>query len=148
MSSIKNLLIAVFVVVISSVIVPGVMAAGLDDSNWPTKVTFSSPVQVGDFVLSPGTYEFRLTDSTVARNVIQIFSNDNNRWVGMVMGINDNRADTSQKTGFTFQDMGAGAPKALEYWYYSNWSRGVKFIYPHTQISQDKIAAVAITSAR
>jgi hypothetical protein len=147
MGSIINLLIAAFVVVIASVIVPNVMAAGLDDCNWPTRVTFGTPVQVGDFVLPPGTYEFRLTDSAVARNVIQIFSNDSNRWVGMVMGINDNRADTSQMTGFTFEDRGAGAPKALEYWFYSNWARGIKFVYPRTQGSQDKMAAVS-TSAR
>jgi hypothetical protein len=147
MRSIRILLIAAFVAVIASVIVPGVMAASLDDSNWPTKVTFSTPVQVGHFVLSPGTYEFRLINSAVDRNVIQIFSNDSNRWVGIVMGINDSRTDTSRMTGFTFEDRGAGEPKALEYWFYSGWIRGIKFVYPPKQ-REDQAAALTNTSVR
>jgi hypothetical protein len=147
MVSIKKLLIAAFIAVIVSIIVPSVKAGEPDDSNWPIKVTFSAPVQVGNMVLAPGTYEFRLTSGTVARNVITIFSNDSGRWVGMVMGINDGRVDTSKMTGFTFQNVGSGAPRALEYWFYSNWNRGIKFIYPHAQ-SVDKVAAVTNTSAR
>jgi hypothetical protein len=147
MDSIKKLLIAAFIVVTVSAFVPNIKAGEPDDSNWPTKVTFNAPVQVGNMVLAPGTYEFRLTSGTVARNVISIFSNDSGRWIGMVMGINDGRADTSKMTGFTFQDIAAGAPKALEYWFYSDWYRGIKFIYPHTQ-SVDKVAAVTNTSAR
>jgi len=147
MGSIKKLLIAAFIAVIVAAFVPGAKAGEPDDSNWPTKVTFNAPVQVGDRVLAPGTYEFRLTSGTVARNVITIFNNDTGRWVGMVMGINDGRVDTSKMTGFTFQNLGAEAPIALEYWFYSNWNRGIKFIYPHTQ-SVDSVAAVTNTSAR
>ncbi len=147
MGSFKKLLIAAFIAVVASAIVPNVKAGEPDDSNWPTKVTFNAPVQVGDLVLAPGTYEFRLTSGTVARNVVTIFSDDSGRWVGMVMGINDGRVDTSKMTGFTFQDMGAGSPKALEYWYYSNWNRGVKFIYPHAQRA-DKMAALTNASVK
>jgi hypothetical protein len=147
MGSMKKLLIAAFMVVIVAAFVPNVKAGEPDDSNWPTKVTFNAPVQVGDLVLAPGTYEFRLTSGTVARNVITIFSNDSGRWVGMAMGINDGRVDTSKMTGFTFQNVGSGAPVALEYWFYSNWNRGIKFIYPHAQ-NVDKMAAVTNTAAR
>ena len=147
MGSVKNLLIAAFIVVAVSAFVHNAKATDLNDSNWPTRITFRAPVQVGNLVLAPGTYEFRLTEGTVARNVIAIFSDDNRRWVGMVMGINDGRVDTSKMTGFTFQDMGTGAPRALEYWFYSDWSRGIKFVYPHTR-SVDKMAAVTNPSAR
>ena len=141
MNSIKNLLIAVAIVVIVSAFIPNARAGSLDDHNWPTKVTFNSPVQVGDLVLAPGNYEFRLTSGTVARNVVEIFNYDSGRWVGMVMGINDGRVDTSKMTGFTFQSLGAGSPKALEYWFYSDWNRGIKFVYPNAQ-SDAKAAEV------
>src|SRR5512139_1259901 len=98
MVSMKNFVIAAFIMVIVAVCVPNIKAGEPDDSNWPTRVTFHSPVQVGDLVLAPGTYEFRLTSGTVARNVIAIFSDDNNRWIGMVMGINDGRVDTTKMT--------------------------------------------------
>jgi len=147
MNSIKRILIAVSFVVIVSAFVPAVKALGLEKSNWPTRVTFSTPVQVGKMVLAPGSYEFQLTPGTVDRSIVEIYSVDRGCWVGMVMGINDERIDTSKMSGFTFVNMGIGAPKALEYWYYPNRNRGIKFLYPHTQ-TNPKMSAVIAPSAR
>jgi hypothetical protein len=144
MRSVKSVVIAALIAVIVAVCVPYVKAVEADDSNWPTKITFNEPVQVGELTLAPGTYEFRLTSGTVARNVIAIYSDDRNSWVGMVMGVNDRRVDTSKMTGFTLQDRGANAPKALEYWFYSGWSRGVKFIYPSAQSENKAIEVSAV----
>ncbi|HTY63984.1 MAG TPA: hypothetical protein VMG30_17180 [Acidobacteriota bacterium] len=81
-------------------------------------------------VLAPGTYDLQLTQGTWARNVVAIYSVDQKRWIGMVMGINDSRQDTSKMSGFTFERIGSDAPVALEYWFYEDWNRGVKFVYP------------------
>jgi hypothetical protein len=143
MNSIKKILIAVSLVVIVSAFVPAVKAMGLDEANWPTRITFAMPVQIGEMVLGPGSYEFQLTPGTVDRGVVMIYNVDSGRWLGMVMGINVNRVDTPKMSGFTYKDMGMGAPKAVEYWFYSGWNRGIKFLYPHTRTTD--IMAAAIT---
>jgi hypothetical protein len=134
MGSAKKFLIAASIMVVISWVAPSTaICQGLDDCNWPVQATFYSPVQIGSMVLSPGTYNFQLTDGTLSRNVVEVYSVDQKRWLGMVMGINDSRRDTSKMTGFTFENIGKDNPVALQYWYYPNWSRGIKFIYPNAE---------------
>jgi hypothetical protein len=147
MNFFKKILIAASIVFIVSAFVPAAKAASPSEADWPTTVTFAEPVQIGNLVLTPGNYEFRLTPGTIARCVIEIYSVDRGSWVGMAMGINDSRVDTSKRSGFTFVDMGSGAPKALEYWFYPDWNRGIKFVYPHAQTASDMAAAI-VPSAR
>ena len=61
--------------------------------------------------------------------MVEIYSVDQRRWLGMVMGINDTRQYGSKMSGFTFVDIGVDAPRAIQYWFYPEWSRGIKFIY-------------------
>jgi hypothetical protein len=88
------------------------------------------PIRIGSMVLAPGTYDLRLTSGTWARSVVAIYSVDQKRWLGMVMGINDSRQDTAKMSGFTFTNIGDDSPSALQYWFYPEWNRGIKFIYP------------------
>jgi hypothetical protein len=147
MGFIKRILVVASLVVVVSAFVPSVKAAGVGEVNWQTEVIFKAPVQVGNLVLDPGTYEFQLTDGTVARNVISIYSVDQRHWVGMVMGINVARTDISSMTGFTFENLAKGAPNALEYWYYPGWNRGIKLLYSQPSAIH-KMAAVIASSAR
>jgi hypothetical protein len=140
MYTVKKILIALSIAVMVSVFVPPAKANGMDSGNWPTQVTFDRPVQIGNLVLDPGTYDFQLTDGTQARDVVQIYSVDRGDWVGMVMGINVNRQNTSTMTGFTFRKLGKNLPEQLEYWFYPQWIRGVKFIYPHNKVSRTMLA--------
>jgi len=134
MGSVKKLLIAVSIVVVVSSIGPFVtVGLGEDDSNWPARATFATPVQIGSMVLSPGTYDFQLTPGTTCRNVVEIYSVDQNRWLGMVMGVNDRREDISTRSGFTFGDIGENATPAIQYWFYPGWNRGIKFVYPNAR---------------
>jgi hypothetical protein len=130
MGSAKRLLIAVSIVVVASFAAPSVaVGQGADEANWPVKATFASPIQIGSMVLSPGTYDFQLTSGTTCRNVVEIYSVDQHRWLGMVMGVNDTRQDTSRRSGFTFENIGENAPTAIQYWFYPEWNRGIKFVY-------------------
>ncbi len=146
MDSMKRILVAVSLVVVVAAFVPAVKAAGIGEANWPVQVTFQAPIQVGSLVLASGTYEFQLVDSSVARNVILIYSVTQKRWVGMAMGINVERQNVSSMTGFTFEDTVKGAPKALEYWFYPGWNRGIKFIYSRNQATDSFAAANLIAS--
>jgi hypothetical protein len=142
MISSKNLLIAASMLFMALAFAHPNRAFGMDESNWPTRMSFNEPFQVGDMVLSPGTYEFCLTPSLVSRSVVMIYSVDNRRWEGMVMGINDYRMDTSKMSGFTFILGEKGTPKKLEYWFYPGWLRGVKFIYSDRQTADTMTAAM------
>ena len=127
MGSAKKLLVVVSVVVAVSFIAPSIATGqGLDESNWPVRTTFDRSVQVGSMVLDPGTYDFRLTSGTVARTVVAIYSVDQRRWIGMVIGVND---DTPKMSSFTLEDVGDNQPALLRYWFYPDWNRGIKFIY-------------------
>ena len=134
MGSAKKLLTAVSIVVVVSFMSPSfAVGQGSDEANWPVRTTFSSPVQIGPMVLSPGSYEFQLTPGTTCRTVVEIYSVDQQRWLGMVMGVNETRQGTSKKSGFTFENTGAKEPLVLKYWFYPDWSRGIKFVYPNAK---------------
>jgi hypothetical protein len=135
MSPIKKVLIAVSIAVLVAVFTPSVKAFEMADDNWRTSVTFEEYCQVGDLTLTPGSYVFSLVPGLVSRNVIRIYSVDNRRYVGMVQGINDYRIDTYKKTGFTFTADANGMPRALEYWFYPGWNRGVKIVYSRSHFS-------------
>lgn len=98
-------------------------------SDWPTVVTIHESFRIGNLVLSPGEYYFKLTSGTVSRNAVMIFSIDRWRWEGMVMGIQANREDVKPSEEFVFGMKNTGEPPYLEYWFYPNWNRGIKFVY-------------------
>ena len=148
MESAKKLLIALSIVVVVSFIAPAIaVGQGLDESNWPVRTTFASPVRIGTMVLEPGTYYLQLTSGTVSRNVVAIYSVDQKRWLGMVMGINDTRKDLYSRSGFTFENIGDDAPAALQYWFYPGWSRGVKFVY-HSSKPINTMAEARVASSK
>jgi hypothetical protein len=66
-------------------------AYAVDNDNWKYETYFESPVRIGDFVLQPGTYQFKLTPGSIYRGVVMIYDVDNQEWKGMVMGIYRNR---------------------------------------------------------
>jgi len=146
MGSAKKLLVAVSIVVVASFIAPSIaVCQETTGDNWPVRATFYSPTQVGSMVLAPGTYDFQLTVGTVARNVVEIYSVDQKRWLGMVMGITDNKQDRSQTSSFTFVDNGVDAPRAIHYWFYPGWSRSIKFVYRNVK-AVDTMAEAKATS--
>ena len=147
MGSAKKFLAAVSIVVVVSFIGPSIaVGQGADEANWPVRATFVSPVQIGPMVLSPGTYEFQLTSGTTCRTVVEIYSVDQERWLGMVMGVNETRQGTSKKSGFTFENIGAEGPLVLQYWFYPEWNRGIKFVYRNADVVDTMAEAKAAGS--
>ncbi len=135
MDSMKKILLTVSIMVLAAGFAFSAKAYGMGDSNWATMITFNEPILVGDLSLDPGTYQFYLTSGPATRNVIMIYNVDDRRWVGMAMGVNDSRMDTTRGSGFTFRESKNGSHKMLEYWFYPGWNRGVKMIYPESQTS-------------
>jgi hypothetical protein len=116
---------------------PRVMA---DDWNQKTIVTSSGPVEIPGRVLSPGTYLFKLADSSSNRNIVQVFSKDGQHLYGTFLSVPDQRLRPSGKPIITFDERAAGSPEAVRAWFYPGDDIGHQFVYP-------KNKAVALAKA-
>jgi hypothetical protein len=101
-----------------------------------TIVTFSQPVEipgVGAKVLPPGTYVFKLLDSSSNRNIVQIFNKDQNHVYATILAIPNYRLRATDKTVMTFGERAAGTPEAIRAWFYPGANWGQEFVYPKTR---------------
>jgi hypothetical protein len=102
-------------------------------TNKRTIVTINAPVKIPGqrgVVLTPGKYVFRVLDSTVSRNVVQVFNEDESKILATVLAIPNYRLEPSDKTEFTFWETPAGEPVALRSWFYPGDQYGFEFAYP------------------
>jgi len=106
------------------------MPARADVWNQKTTYTFSSPVEIPGQVLQPGTYVFKLADSTSDRNIVEVFNKDENHLYGIFLAIPDYRLKPADKPIITFEERAAGAPEAVKAWFYPGENYGHDFVYP------------------
>lgn len=104
--------------------------ARADEWNQKTKFTFNQPVEIPGRVLEPGTYIFKLADSTSDRNIIEVFNKRENHLYGIFLAIPDYRLKLSGKPIITFSERAAGAPEAVRAWFYPGDNYGHEFVYP------------------
>jgi hypothetical protein len=121
MRIIKGIAISAALAVLIMTFVP---TAKAEQGDWSTLATFDMPIQIGNIVLSPGTYMFRLVDIW-APDFVTIYNVDTHHYVGTVMGVTAFRSDVSEKTTFIRKD--AGGMEKLLYWFYPDQLVGVKF---------------------
>jgi len=107
-----------------------------DEWNKRTTLTFHQPVEVPGHVLTPGTYVFQLADLPSDRDVVQVFSQDNqgmDHLVTMAMAAPDYRIATPTKPTVTFEERHITSPEAVHSWFYPGDNYGWQFIYPKSQ---------------
>jgi hypothetical protein len=104
--------------------------AKADANNEKTIITFSGPVEVPGMVLPPGTYVFKLTDTLVDRNVVQVYNKDETHLYGTFLAIPDYRPNPVGKPLVTFEERAAGSPEAVRAWFYPGDNFGHEFVYP------------------
>ena len=100
-----------------------------DEWNKMTKVTFTEAVQIPGTVLPPGTYVFRLLDSSSNRNIVQVFNEDGRKLITTVLAAPNYRMDATGKTVLRFDERPVGTPEALKAWFYPGDNFGQEFIY-------------------
>ena len=122
---------------IALLVAPGARA---DEWNKKTYLTFSGPVQIPGTTLPAGTYLFQLADPDNARHVIMVASKDGTHVFGMFITIPNDRLKTPDENVVMFGETPAGAPQAVQAWWYPGDRTGEEFVYPKTQ-------AVAIAKA-
>ncbi len=118
-----------------------------DTWNKRTKVTFSAPFQIpapnssaGVVSLAPGTYVFKLVDSSSDRHIVQVLNERENKVYSTILAIPDYRLNATSKTVMYFTERKAGAPMAIKSWFYPGDNFGQRFVYP-------KVKAMEIAAA-
>lgn len=114
------------------------------DTNNMTTVTFSAPVSLPGVTLPAGSYMFKLADSQVNRNIVQVFDKDRSKILATILAIPAERDQPADETVITFAESPANTAPAIRYWYYPGDKRGQEFAYPKKQAQE--IANAAHTS--
>jgi len=112
---------------------PGARA---DEWNKKTYLTFSGPVQIPGATLPAGTYQFTLADPDNARHVVMVASKDGTKVYGLFLTMPNERVHIPDQNVVMFGESPAGAPQAIEAWWYPGDRSGEEFVYPRTQAMQ------------
>ncbi len=115
-------------------------SAQAPDTNNMTTVTFSGPVSLPGVTLPAGSYLFKLADSQVNRNIVQVFAKDRSKILATILAIPAERDKPADETIITFGESPANTAPAIRFWYYPGDKRGQEFAYPKKQ-------AIAIANA-
>ena len=113
-----------------------IKTAKADEWDKEMILKFSAPVQVPGKVLQPGKYVFRLADLNSNRNVVQIFSVDDNgqqNFVAMIETVPDFLRQTPDKPVVQFEERHIGDPEAIKSWFYPGDNYGWHFVYPKSE---------------
>lgn len=135
MKRIKILIAMLYVTVLSLALLPG--AKG---SDWDKKtiVTINAPVEVPSVdqrkVIGPGTYVFKIMDSTSTdRNVVQVWNKDETQLIATTLTIPDYRDPPPDTPVISFGENVADAPPVVKEWFYPGENYGWEFVYPKSR---------------
>jgi len=107
------------------------LRAGNDVWNKKTTMAFSAPFEIpGGQVLPAGTYVFKLLDSPYDRDIVQIFSEDQNHIYATILAIPNLRLRAPENTIMNFTERAAGSPQAIKVWFHPGERYGHEFVYP------------------
>ncbi len=103
--------------------------AKADEVNKETLVTINAPVEVPGRVLPAGQYVFKLADSQVNRNIVQIFNADQTQIMATVLTVPTTRLKATDDSAITLEERSNGEPEAITNWFFGGETDGVQFIY-------------------
>ena len=133
-------------IALTAFLAPGAHA---DQWNKKTYLTFSAPVQVPGVTLPAGTYTFELADPDTTRHVIRVSEKDSGKPLALFITIPQDRLEPPNDNLIMFAERPAGAPQAIQAWFYPGDRIGEEFVYPKSQamaIAKANRKAVLATS--
>jgi hypothetical protein len=110
--------------------------------NKKTVIQVNEPLLVAgvpEVTLQPGKYILRLVDHDHNRNIVQIFTERDDKLVTTALAINNYRLKPTNKTVLRFWETPKGNPPALRAWFAPGDEWGQEFVYPKgvaTRIAQ------------
>jgi hypothetical protein len=119
-------------------VLAGRVAAQETNASERTFLTFSSAVELPGLTLQPGTYVFKLAD-TSSRNVVQVWNQNEDQMLGHWLFVQAERPEVTDENVVLFKETAAGSTPAVQYWYFPGERIGKEFVYPKDQAT--KIAA-------
>lgn len=107
------------------------LAPKANAGEWDQKtiLTFDRPVELPGVVLPAGIYVFKLVDSLVDRNIVQVLSRDERTLYATIKTIPDYRATTTEDTSLVFEEKDNGEVRSLKEWFYPDRRYGHEFVY-------------------
>jgi hypothetical protein len=127
----------------------GVMAFRAQADVWDKKtvLTVNQPIQVQDTYLEPGTYVFKLLNSSSDRHIVQIYNQDQNHLINTIMAIPNYRLQPSGDSRFSFYETPPGTAAAMHAWFYPGDNYGQEFRYPKQLHQLVAVSQVTTTPA-
>jgi hypothetical protein len=92
-----------------------------------TVFTFSTPVRIGDTTLDAGQHVFKILDTAVQRDVVQVFNADGTKLEVTVIGNQTSRNRADDTPQFAFYDDAEGGTPALRTWFGAGDTIGLTF---------------------
>jgi len=123
-------LVGAALALIGSAITP----AMADEWNKETRLEIKEPLEIPGKVLTPGTYIFRLANST-HRNIVQVFSEDEDgkqQFVATIFAVSAYTVDTPDRSVIELEERTAG-PQAIHIMFYPGDRNGWEFVYPKSK---------------
>jgi hypothetical protein len=119
-------------VLCSLVLAMGAVTFPAQASVWDKKtvLTVDQPIQVQDTYLEPGTYVFKLADSSSDRHIVQIFDRDQDHLIKTILAIPNYRLQPTENSRFAFWETPPGTARAMRAWFYPGDNFGQEFQYP------------------
>ena len=120
------------------VVLVHLMASGADafTSDKRTYFTFNQSVALPGVTLPAGTYMFRLANPDTSRNVIQVSDKEGTQSYAMLLTMPAYRLDAAKDSEVRFMETPAGAPRAVDAWWYVGDNTGYQFIYSKQQLAE------------
>jgi hypothetical protein len=129
MKMLKNIGIGFCLTAVCVLVAPNAKA---DDSNEKTTIVLNQPVEVpgvGQHLLMPGTYVFKLLNSPIDRHIVEIYNQDETKVLTTVLTITNHRAHATNNSVVTFSERPAGEPQAVKAWFFSGQHYGEQFVW-------------------
>ncbi len=117
------------------------LAAHADEQDQETEITFSQAIQVPGQILPAGTYLFKLTNTDVDLNIVQIFSADRTHLYATLETVPTESRQVPDNTAVALAQQGAAKPDVLLKWFYPGEETGHEFVYSNQvekELAQDK----------
>jgi hypothetical protein len=104
-----------------------------DTRDKKTTISITDPIEVPGKVLVPGTYVFKLLDSSSNRHIVQILNENESQTYALTFTAAAHRVFPTDKTVLTFYEGKGDSPRALRTWFYPGEYDGQEFIYGKDQ---------------
>jgi len=107
------------------------LAPSAKASEWDKQTVITvhgGAVQIQGTVLEPGKYVIKVADSQSNRQIVQVFNADETKLETTVLANTAYRSEPTGNTVFTYYEMSAGQPPAINTWFYPGDNDGLQFL--------------------